>query len=164
MIVMLDTQEQFWDYFQQFKKEFSSIQDLIHDLIIVGNTLTRIQNKSQLNKIRPADNFPNANFALPLYHLLGPKKSSKITNVILATGNLFSPINFIDVNTLKQDLLKSNIRIHCSYLTDNPPPPQGFYIEENEEKEFLKDLSCYTEGKFFINTSIKTIIESGAIQ
>lgn len=172
MHIIIDVQQQFWDFFREFKTQYQEIllacgeRSSPLDLIVVGNKLTRIENKSQLNKVRPADDFPNANFAVPIHDILvkfaphpsiKPRTSSKPSKptpkVLAITGNYFSPIGYIDIHVLKQNLLKQSIKIHSNFLNVGQE-------DQEEIKVFLEDLSLYTEGKFFVNETVPDILDS----
>ncbi len=171
MHIIIDVQQQFWDFFREFKTQYQEIllacgeRSSPLDLIVVGNKLTRIENKSQLNKVRPADDFPNANFAVPIHDILvkfaphpsiKPRSCSKLRpapKVLAITGNYFSPIGYIDIHVLKQNLLKQSIKIHSNFLNVGQE-------DQEEIKVFLEDLSLYTEGKSFVNETVPDILDS----
>jgi len=147
MKIIIDVQEQFWDFFSDFKKQYNTLKQYITKLVIVNNKTVVVTNKTQLNRIRPGFDFPNANMLVPLYDVLQEPKPEKI---VVCTGNLFSPIGFIDLKVLKQEYVKAEVPINCNFLGS-----------DEEVKELLQDITVFTQGKFFENKSISEIWKDG---
>lgn len=147
MKIIIDVQEQFWDFFSDFKKEYNQLKPFITKLFVINNKTVIVTNKNQLNRIRPGFDFPNANMLVPLYDILQEPNPEKI---IVCTGNLFSPIGFIDLKVLKQDYVKAEVPINCNFLGNDV-----------EVKEFLYDITVFTQGKMFENKKVSEIFKEG---
>ena len=147
MKIIIDVQEQFWDFFSDFKKEYNQLKPFITKLFVINNKTVIVTNKNQLNRIRPGFDFPNANMLVPLYDILQEPNPEKI---IVCTGNLFSPIGFIDLKVLKQDYVKAEVPINCNFLGNDV-----------EVKEFLHDITVFTQVKMFKKKKVSEIFKEG---